>query len=83
MNWYSSVLWFMLPVVVFAIIAVLLAIYFKWKRGLELFMLLCVVLFVSPCMHAPFLLGFVHRANPVPGRKCAQIIKRLHPGALV
>mmetsp|Transcript_18789 Transcript_18789/g.36554 ORF Transcript_18789/g.36554 Transcript_18789/m.36554 type:complete len:146 (-) Transcript_18789:120-557(-) len=58
MNWFSSILLLMLPVSLLAVATVFIAIYYKWKRGLELFIFLCLIL--SIMMLVPFTAIFVN-----------------------
>lgn len=46
MNWFSHILYIMLPVSLLSLATVVVAIVYKWKRGLEVFMFLCGVLIV-------------------------------------
>lgn len=50
MNWFSHILFVMLPIALLALATVVVAIYYKWKRGLELFIFFCAVLFVRDHM---------------------------------
>lgn len=59
MNFWSPMLWYMLPIALFATLILWISIYYNWKRGVELSIFLSGVLFIMAA--CPLLSVIIHK----------------------